>query len=276
MNKASIIVTRYKESDEMVKKCLTSLANLSGVDVAIYFLDQKTNIEPALIDKISRLPNSKLSRIEIPAKSLSYARNFGINLSSTDYVIFCDIDCILPTNWAKEIVHTLEETKGAIIGTKIIPVWSTRPSWYHQSRFIKEFYSMIDISQKIIPITKVVGASFAINKRLLGDDAYFDENLGRANGNLLGGEETDLCDRAMQKGLSIYYTPNTYAEHTVEKERISLTWLIKRAYSGGYSRAKKGGKVSTFNDKPKAIDYAALTVIAIPYLLGRIMAKIKI
>jgi glycosyltransferase involved in cell wall biosynthesis len=51
----------------------------------------------------------KFEYIKIPAISLSFARNKGLTLSKTQYVAFCDPDCVLAPNWAAEIVNTFDK-----------------------------------------------------------------------------------------------------------------------------------------------------------------------
>ena len=275
MTSITIVLTRYSEPDQMVRDCLESLAlqKAPGISVTVLFLDQQ---RAGLQRYCAAISTENISFVyqEILAKSLSYARNIGIKESKTDLVLFCDVDCTFESNWVSEIVDTFDATSAAVVGTKIVPKWSMKPYWYHHSPYVLEFYSMLDLGIERKMVNKVIGASFAIDKSKLGKIAYFDENLGRVSGKLLGGEETDLCIRVGNAGMSVYYTPDTFIHHRVEPERIKLTWLIKRAYFGGISRSKRGGSIQTSTKSPlKLRDRMALALIAPAYITGLIRAK---
>ena len=274
MKQLTVVVTRYGESDDLALECLQKLSEQTKCAIDILFLDQKDS-DP-LRHQCERLANDyvALKYMTIEPKSLSFARNFGITAASTNFVAFCDLDAFADNNWASAIIACFEKTHCAIVGTRVTPGWRNRPRWYHQSKYIQEFYSMLDISQNEIEVAKIVGASFALDKALLGSEAYFDEKLGRAGGNLLGGEETDLCIRAIRSGHKIMYTPAARVVHQVFPERMELKWLLKRAYFGGYSRARSGGAVQAFNKEPLTPrDYAAIALVIPAYGMGYIAAR---
>src|SRR3989344_676948 len=231
----TVVVTRYKEPFDILKSCVDSLKRQTKCKIRILFLDQQ---EVPLTKKyINKLTDTSHSFVyeNIPAKSLSFARNLGLNKAKTNYVAFCDVDAILDKNWAFEIVKTFKSTDAVIVGTKIVPVWNGKLSWYHKSKFIQEFFSLIDISNVIREVPKVFGASFAIDKSRLGKHR-FSESLGRVGGKLLGGEETDLCQKLRDEKRKVVFTPFTSAGHQISPERLTLSWILKRAYYGGFSR----------------------------------------
>lgn len=268
----TVVVTRYGESFEIVKQCLDSLALQSGCRCLVLFLDQ--NDSPQTRSYVQKLGSENVSFVyeRIPAKSLSFARNTGIKKSNTDLVAFCDADTILPSGWASEIVSVFKEYQPAIVGTKILPKWQKKTQWYHHSRFIQEFYSLLDVSSYVCEIPKVIGASFAVDKTKL-NDLLFEEKLGRKGGVLLGGEETDLCQKVRENGQKIFYTPRTFAYHQVAHERMKLDFLLRRAYFGGISRALRQGKPEPFNKSYRLLDRFSLLLILPSYLLGYLKGK---
>lgn len=272
---ATVVVTRYREPDDMFIRCLQSLAAQTSAQLVVLVLDQKRSED--IRRQCTSLSSSTvaLNYRAIKAVSLSYARNYGTRHAKTDLVLFCDTDCVLPANWAATIIRVFNKRKATIVGTKITPVWSVKPHWYQQSKLVLEFYSMLDLGNTEQSVDKVIGASFAIDKKKLGDEAYFRMDLGRVNGVLLGGEETELCARALRKGGRIFYTPRTHADHWVEPQRIKLRWLVKRAYFGGTSRAIRGGKPSSNNaaSKKSLLDYCAIALILPPYIFGYLLHK---
>lgn len=272
-NQASVVITRYDEPNRLVRQCLESLKNQIKASGEVIFLDQDNDRD--ISNFIKTLTNKRLQfkYINIPKKSLSFARNYGIKISKYNYVLFCDVDCVLENNWIAEIIRTFVTEKASIVVTKILPVWEKKTKWFHSSKYIREFYSLLDLSNKVIEVNKVIGASFGINKKLLGNVAQFKENLGRKDGILIGGEETELCERIKNMKGVIAYTPFTFANHSVSSGRMSILWLFKRAYYEGYSRASKRGNIQPFTKKANTTDKLCLMLIAPFYVLGYLIAK---
>lgn len=271
----TVIVTRYLEPDDMVKECLQLLANQKGCVFTVIFLDQKKEKSiRAFCNNISD-ESIRIIHTHIPAKSLAFARNFGLKKAKTRYVGFCDVDCKLEKNWCKEMINAFHKSGAAIVGTKIIPNWHGKTSWFHKSRYIQEFYSLLDISEVLCDVPKVIGASFAVDKFKLGDQGYFDENLGRKDGNYLGGEETDLCQRVRSIGGRVVYTPFTVAHHQISRTRLPASWIQKRAFFGGLSRALRKGKAEPFNKTYRPLDFLAILFILPAYLYGYFVGRFK-
>ena len=269
MKKISITLTRYNEQNELVAPCIKMLSKQKNIKAVVYFLDQKNDKDMMNLCKKLSNSNVKILYRNIPAKSLSYARNEGIRLCRTDVLLFIDCDAIPKINWAYELSKTFDvDKKIAIVGGKSVPKWLKKPRWYNKSNIAMEVYSLIDLSNKTIPTNKIVGVNFGLKKSLLGKEACFDENLGRRPGSLLGGEESDLCRRTLSKKLKVFYTPDAVVEHQIQLDRMSLYWLMRRFYYGGLGKAIMGGKPQTYCKKRNVYDKVLLPIIAVPYILG--------
>lgn len=276
MNKITITLTRYRESNDLINPCLKMLAKQKKIKAEIYFLDQKYDKNTKKLCKNISSKNIKFLYKVIPDKSLSYARNEGIKLAKTDIILFIDCDAIPMKDWAFELAKIFKiDNKIAVVGGKSIPKWIKNPSWYHKSNIAMDVYSLIDISNKVTPTEKIVGVNFAINKKHLGNEAMFNVNLGRRPGSLLGGEETDFCRRILKKGFKIYYTPYAVVKHQIQKDRMTLYWLIKRFYYGGLGKAMIGGAPKTYSSKRNIYDIFLMAIIIVPYVIGYLKGRIK-
>ncbi|OGC50402.1 hypothetical protein A2716_04315 [candidate division WWE3 bacterium RIFCSPHIGHO2_01_FULL_40_23] len=278
MSKVQIttVITRYSEPDHIVRDCLNSLKLQRNVKGDVLFLDQKESREIKDWLKTQNTENVRFQYISIEPRSLSYARNQGTKLASGNLVAFSDPDCVLKPNWMEELITTFRKFNASIVGTKITPVWGAETSWYHKSKVIQEFYALLDLSQNYKLVSKVIGASFALDKNKIKSSPYFDEGLGRKEGMFLGGEETDLCKRVVTSGGIVAYTANTQALHKIPKERMNLKWLFKMAYFGGITRAMRGGKVETFTTSYNLRDKAAISLVLPFFAYGYFKTKIKI
>jgi len=271
----SIVVIKYNEPFGLIKDCLESIGKQKNVKLEVIFLDQigNNNYEQYLESITSE--NIKFKYYVIPDIGLSYGRNLGIDLSSSDFVAFTDPDCILDDNWAFELHKTFHDDV-AIVGGKVIPEWLKEPKWYHKSKLISEMYSLIDLSDNIHKTNKICGANFAVNKKIIKKIGNFDERFGRKGGTLLSGEETDLCNKIIVGGYTIVYNPFAFILHQIPKDRINVKWVSRRIFYGGTSRALKGGKPKAYHKEKNCYDYVIFPFFLLIYLMGFLYGKITI
>jgi GT2 family glycosyltransferase len=276
LKSCTIVVTRYGETNKLLNPCLNALSKQEKCECTILFLDQKIDKETEKICK--ELSTEKITFIykNIPAISLVYARNFGINIAKTNLIFFIDADAIPNKDWAYELCKTFEiDPKIGIVGGKSDPLWLSKPKWYNKSNIARDVYSLLDLGNKTKETEKVIGVCFAIDKKRLGNLAKFDEKFSRKKGILISGDDTALCRKIRKQGLLVYYTPFAKVMHQIQKERISLKWLIKRFFYGGYSKAILGGLPKTYSTKRNVFDWLIIPIIAIPYILGNLKARIE-
>lgn len=265
----SITLTRYAEPNWLLFQTLDSLAEQKDVNATVLFLDQKECQETA--EYCTKLSNEiiQFNYLNIPAKSLSFARNEAIRLCNTDLLLYIDTDAIADPLWAKHLSGILRQDGVGIGGGKIIPKWHKKPSFIQKSQTVLDQYSMLDLGDSEVDVHRIVGANFGLNVKRLGDIAIFDENLGRRDGKLYSGEETKLCADAIGKGLTIRYIGAAMVEHQVLPERIEFSWIATRMYYQGLSSAKRGGPPAPSNKGKYTIwDYLALSMLAPFYLYG--------
>jgi glycosyltransferase involved in cell wall biosynthesis len=264
----TITCTRYAEPDWLVTETLQSLARQAGVDGEVLFLNQRD--DPRLREVCATLDSSRLAfryRV-IPATGLSAARNAGLALAANDTVLFIDSDAVAAPAWALELSTTLASARTAVAGGRIVPRWHRPPPVLARARIVLNCYSMLDLGPVERSVQRIVGASFGVQRARLGPDAHFDERLGRRPGGLLGGEEADLCARALARGFDVRYNGRALVEHQVLPERISYRWLMRRFYYAGMERALATGSFSPSPRDRQFWDYVAYALMLPASLLG--------
>ncbi|HHH47078.1 MAG TPA: glycosyltransferase [Thiotrichales bacterium] len=270
----TITLTRYNEPDWLVLQTLESLAEQAKVRGEVLFLDQSETSSIDIDCLNSRNETLTFRHLIIPARSLSYARNEAIRLAGHDIILYIDSDAIADPLWAHHLASALQQSGAAIAGGKIILKWHKKPIWLAKARVVREQYSCLDLGDRLVESDKVVGASFGIHRGILSDEAYFDERLGRRNGKLISGEETDLCDRARDNGHRIVYEGRSIVQHQVLPERITYSWVMRRMFHAGVNRAVRGGNPSPTHP-PNLWDYAVLPVILPSYAAGYVYGKTR-
>lgn len=270
----TITLTRYAEPNWLLFQTLESLSSQQGVNAEVLMLDQKNDQESkAYCEKIS---NEKINiqYITIPAKSLSFARNEAIRLCETDVLLYIDTDAIAASDWAQQLSKSLFKEGVGISGGKILPKWHKAPSFIQKSNVVLDQYSMLNLGDGEHEVKKVVGANFGLNIARLKDVAHFDENLGRREGKLISGEETQLCLDALANNLKILYQGKAVVEHQVLPERVKFSWIARRMYYQGIASAQRGGAPQPSNKGSYTCwDFIALSALAPFYICGYIHGK---
>lgn len=274
----SVVISTYDDPIEFVYQCLKSLMYQDYIyEIIVVDSSKKDDIRKLCADVNNESNIEKIHYTYSPPKGLSDARNKGMSLANRDIIAFTDSDCIIDKHWAKNISISFGVKKDvAIVGGKVLPRWISNPNKIlHNSAIAQGFYSLFDMGEEIKEVEQIFGGNFAVDKKLVMNQ-FFSTELGRGKGNLLGGEETQLCNDVIMKNLKIIYNPNAIVWHQIPEERAKLRWMWKRLYYGGINRAIVGGKPTpkTVNSiKYNFYDIIFLTIFILPYIYGFAKAK---
>ena len=263
----SITFTRYREPDWLVDEALDSLAAQEGIAGEVIFLDQ--NWSEAFAKTVETRSNDRLAFRCVPCeeRGLSFARNRGISIAKSDFVVQLDPDVVVKTDCVKTLVSSLIKHDAALAGTRILPRWRGHAPLLAKSKIILDQYSMLDWGEVTKPTIRIVGAGYALNRKKFSDAIVFDENFGRRQGVLFGGAESQLCRRLVDSGEKIIYVGGAIVWHQVLPERLTWRWVLKRLYFAGAARRQQGGAPSP-SKGPGLWDWLLLPIILPPYALG--------
>ena len=263
----TVSIRCVNDSVPQFRECLDALRAQEDVRAEIWIIDSSDH------DEFERIcpdyPNVRYERIE--GRNLCEGRNRGTALARSDYVALTDPDCVPVPRWLRSLVDALD-AGAAVAGGRVVPRWLAKPPWYIRgSRIARAHLSLRDLGDETVETDRVFGANMAFSKSRLGDDARFREDLDRVDGILIGGGDTEFCERARAAGGTVVYAPGAEVEHQIPPRRLSFGWTLKRVFYGGVSRTFRGGR-------PKAVrtakgsgfaDWCFMAVFAVPYKLGQ-------
>lgn len=273
-DRITITFTRYDEPDEMVVDLVQSLSRQRGICADVLFYDQQLGGKLAAQLASFSTRDLEFSRFEISPVGLSHARNAAIEHSRNDIILFIDCDAAADPDWARELASTLRRQRAGLVGGRILPSWERKPLWITRSRLVRDLYSILDRGIGESPANRIFGANFGVHRARLGDQAYFESELGRRPGTLLGGEETDLARRAAGCGKGVWYNGSALVRHKIRRDRIAYRWLVRRFYYQGVTRARVGGGLAVSGGL-NAMDCLILPVAGPVYLAGYIAARLN-
>ena len=174
-------------------------------------------------------------------KGLSGARNTGILATTTPIVAFLDDDAVADVGWL-----TALEAELALPGVMIAGGWASPlhpdviPAWWP-----REYDWVVGCSHEGLPaeggaVRNVIGCAMAFRRDAFEIAGLFHESIGRVGDSGLGCEETELCIRltSLIGGEPIRLVPSARVGHDVAAQRFTMSYLVKRCFAEGRSKAR--------------------------------------
>ncbi|MEK6477771.1 glycosyltransferase family 2 protein [Catalinimonas sp. 4WD22] len=189
----------------------------------------------------------------IPNKSA--ALNFGLQyIPEQTLVFFTDDDVIFSEQLLVEYIQAankLDNNNRYFFGGPTFPKYEKEPPKWIKSSLPPSArgytYQKAKFKESLF-----LGFNWAAYARDIKELGGFDPNFGPGTVPKRTGQETDMQNRLLNKGLKEIYVPHAEIWHYVPAERIKLKWLLKRKLQGGISR----GLRQYPNSKSKLIPFA--------------------
>ncbi len=264
----TIALTRYQEPDHLFHSALEGIAGQEKVRAEVFVLDQSYHRETEIFCKKISSPNISFLYKVIPSRGCAYARNTAVKMCRTDILLWTDPDIILPPDWAYHFSRIVNENHYDVVGGKIVPQWQKTPRWYMKTNIMMDQYSLLDLGEGMVETDRIIGGSMCLNIKELGKQEFFNENLGRQKGTLLGGVDSDFCERVRQQGFHVCYTGEVVVRHYIPLSRMRLDWIARKFFYSGLSRSLRGGRLNAINKKRSFNDYLVTAVFAPLYITG--------
>ncbi len=167
-----------------------------------------------------------------PVKNISLTRNLTVELASGEWLAFADDDERAPEQWLATLAQALVRYGADGVLGPVEPVLpDDAPGWIRRGRF----YDFPHLpSGSVIPPNRLRFGNVLLRAapvRALG--TAFDPAYG-----LTGGEDGDMLARLALKGARIVWCDEAMVYEPVEKARLNLKWLLRRALRGGQDFAR--------------------------------------
>lgn len=211
-------------------------------------LEAEIGIEGA-VSAVKIVPNSGV-------RGLSDARNSGVAAATAELVAFLDDDAVAEPSWLAELVRVLETRSAQLVGGTVLPALEQkRPGWWPrefdwavgcsypgQLPEHHGFPSSTAAVPEAVRVRNAIGASMLARRDALSAVGGFSTALGRVGTIPVGGEETELSIRfAAEHGQdAIWLATRSVVHHTVPAARMTVSYLHRRCYAEGLSKAVLG------------------------------------
>jgi len=238
LNNISVVISVFSiERAKDVTACIESLKKqtVRPKEIIIVLDPNET-----LISYYKNQLDSSVKLVISDTFGLSAARNMGIKNCNSEFIAFIDDDAVADKNWLRNLINNFDNPLIIGVGGRIIPVWPNKnPTW-----FPEELYWIIGCSYKGLPVKKEpirnpIGCNMAFRRSVFENVGFFSTDMGRVGNVLMGHDDTEFGIRATGKlvGTTIMYDPQAIVYHSVSSNRVNHTYVVRRAYSEGFSKA---------------------------------------
>ncbi|MEO6697575.1 MAG: glycosyltransferase family 2 protein, partial [Gammaproteobacteria bacterium] len=182
-----------------------------------------------------------------PQSGKSFALNSAIARLKADIIAFVDDDHRVDSHFLVALCAAAEAYPGVTMFCgRILPDWDgTEPAWVHDEG-----------PYKIRPLPIPRSDNGELPKRLTANDPTpgggnlflrrevfdrvggFPTELGPHGHDLGGGEDSVFLSDALTRGETLQYIPGVLQYHRVDRQRLSLSYLLRKAYQRSRSVAR--------------------------------------
>jgi len=207
----TVIMVNYKCDLAKLHNCLKSI----NINTDVLIIDHSNDLDRNELD----IPkNINLKIIKNQNRGNGAGINCGIENSKTKYVLYLDIDTILPQNFFSKLENTVKIIQEfAVIAPKISNFYNEKKiNNYGNLSILKYFYNKFfynlkkdnDLSENLKQVFFVSGSIMLINKEAISKKKIkFDENI------FLFFEEDDFFHQCFKSKLKIYLINDLDAIH---------------------------------------------------------------
>jgi len=174
-----------------------------------------------------------------PAPGKSNALNSALPRVEAELVAFVDDDHRVHEDYLAAVCRGAERyPEAGLFCGRILPDWDGRePAWVHDSGPYRIFplpvprFDQGDASFELTPDRAVPGGgNLAIRTDWAPRIGGFDTSMGPTGHDLGGAEDLDWVLRGLRLGARLRYLPDMIQYHYVDTERMTLGYVMKKAY----------------------------------------------
>ncbi|MBS0419118.1 MAG: glycosyltransferase family 2 protein [Proteobacteria bacterium] len=162
-----------------------------------------------------------------PERNIARTRNRTVELAQGEWLAFVDDDERAPADWLKRLMQAAEKYQAQGVLAPVEPrLPEEAPQWIRRGRFY-DFPHQPEGA--VVPLNCMRFGNLVLRGDWLrAEPGPFDERYALGTG-----EDGDLLVRLANKGARIVWTETAPVFEPIEPSRMSLKWLLRRAYSGG-------------------------------------------
>jgi glycosyltransferase involved in cell wall biosynthesis len=223
-------------------------------------------------------PQVHFVRVVEERQGLSFARNRAVREANSNTLLYIDDDVRLPADYVSTALNYIHNRPSVMSAGGPIDVLFDHgdPDWIPKELMPMFGYHDLGEDDRLYPSLNFPrGGNMIIRKSVFDAFGYFDTELGRKGGNLLGSEEKAFFERLRKNGIELHYWADMKLFHRIGKERLSKKFIRKQSIGIGKSeRLRVSESVKDVLAKlfSEVIKLGGSFILALGYLL---LGKLK-
>ncbi len=249
---ATVVICVYTE--ERWDDIVAAVDSVLGQDVPPAELLVVVDHDPALLERAAQgftHPVRVLANTR--GRGLSGARNTAVAAATGDVVVFLDDDATARPGWLGALLAPYADPEVLAVGGVAHPRFPADrpellPSGGTGTDATGELDWVVGCTYTGQPteraeVRNLMGCNMSVRRKVFSQVGGFAEDLGRIGRNPLGCEETEFCIRVRQAyrrtggTARIVFEPAAEVDHRVGADRVSWSYLRRRSWSEGLSKA---------------------------------------
>jgi glucosyl-dolichyl phosphate glucuronosyltransferase len=168
---------------------------------------------------------------------ISEARNVIVAAARSPFICFLDDDETAHPGWLEGYrrVWASAPERLAVVGGPMLPVWNGgRPPWLHDH--LTGVVSVLDLGDQPLVLGRRLGdppqlrfawgGNMSMRKSAIIEAGGFDPDRGTRPDEPHGrGEEEELQERLVTRGLEVWYEPSVPVSHHIRRERLTVDYF---------------------------------------------------
>lgn len=209
-------------------------------------------------------------------QGFSFALNRGIKEARGEYLIFVDDDETIVAEHLERLNKHLKNCPDTVLaGSPVIPVYEeAQPKWmsHFTQRLIGGYFDQGKLTKKLDAKNYPGTGHTIIKKELYERYGYYNTELGRKGGSLIGAEDKDMFNRLRKNNIECYYFPDIPIYHHIPKEKLTDQFFDKLTYSIGRSERIRTLSISKKEYQKRLFDECIKWTASFVLCLGYIIA----
>lgn len=206
---------------------------------------------------------------------LTYARQKGITEAHFDYLIFCDDDNWLCSDYLKKTINIFEMLPDvSLIGGIGEPVFESRPpAWFYRVRGFG--YAVGNEGRTAGYVDSIYGAGMGLRKKvfvkLMGNDTSFILS-DRKGSSLSSGGDVEICLKFNKARYKIYMDNDLCFKHFITTNRLKWSYYLQLRKEFGVANAYLQAYIqgSALTDPSNFVFYAQRAISYFIFLCRRV------